>query len=613
MTTTPRNAPPPIIRPLQPFSERSSALLHRTSTTTNSTSTTSDTTSGQTDQQTRNKLIEKIRQSTQVSLKMLIEAGISPASFCQERNLHPNTLCVASNQNRLLDASLYHISSACHHAQKRAESEAVNRLCQRPLHAQSNLFEKRNPQVQTPVQQSSPFCNTNRFASNVGNLGQVSGSISSPSFWKTAIYQNKPLLYRPLPPLRPQTTGPRFPFKHEPSRHSSHPLQPSYSSTTTQPPSQDAVFTTHKSHDVSTCSQTALNLCVKAQAQSCHASPRNSHQQLQVCNSPRSSEFNTFRPLNSTSTKPPNSDDVRTVSGYHACSLPYTNVPILQLQPVKQPIATSQHIQVFESPQVDSTVPSDVVQHNEMIRFIENHVPDVIAVELPNTNKDTQTNNHGLTPLGLTPSSLLTECIEQRHQELKHADANGQPSSYMQVKSSRVLKPETPGFSTGDKAWSETAPSLPPGFTHCLPVLKSDQAVPLAYHDVCSLETSSRCGQKIAADGKSALQALTALLPVSPMAKRLHNHVTTVLDDNVKLFTFIATSLFQLRRDVALTHSVFNERERFILRHSDYSENQYLLQPTMLRNILTASAERNEINQRQQTDRSVDETSHSPY
>ena len=568
--------------------------------------------------ETREQCKDAILRSINVTLNMLIKASIPPTSYIQRHGLDPDALRVASTQPGLLDTSLHSISAVCKQAKEQPQlwrqqmygTRATTGTASRPRFPTASI----NAPLITPRKQASTVNNeTKQVASHPIT------SVLSPTL-KPHVFQDD-IHMAIAEGTKPSTTGnesvrgvcssdstalrdssmpvlvanepPRLMENVHDDPKSHLPVLRPY-----EPPQQsEDIQIIESSPDATPGYRSPLNLCLTSKTYSNASELPNQHHATYEHIKPTAVLPYAAGYLNDyvSSSNAPNSDDVRTVSGYEMYHQRASTVPVLKLQEVQQPTGSPPPTVLFHGPPTDVCESIQVTEHNEMIRFIQQYVPDVQAVEVPTcTSTNSHYNNRAKddTILGMTTSTFATDCIKDREQELKILDARTKSSNFMQIQSTRVLNVQTKAYRTGDKSWPITAPSLPPGFSQHLPDLKSDHAIRVAYHDVCNLETTSRTGFKISSDGLSALDALTALLPDSAMARRLHQHVLTAMQDNIKLFAYTGTALYQLRRDVALAHSNFADKDRLLLRHSMYHENEHLFEPTLLKNVVSAEVER---------------------
>ena len=158
-----------------------------------------------------------------------------------------------------------------------------------------------------------------------------------------------------------------------------------------------------------------------------------------------------------------------------------------------------------------------------------------------------------------------------------------------------MLRVKTAAYTPGDKTWGIVAPPLPSSFHPWLPTIDRNHKCGISYNDVCSLETTARVGQKTAGDAESALVALTSFLaPLAgnQMVQQLHQFIAGSMRDSIKLFAMLSTSMFQLRRDLALAHSNFTPDERRVLRFSEYVNSEHLFEPELLTNLCEAARKR---------------------
>ena len=96
-------------------------------------------------------------------------------------------------------------------------------------------------------------------------------------------------------------------------------------------------------------------------------------------------------------------------------------------------------------------------------------------------------------------------------------------------------------------------------------------------------------------------QLESALVAIAPFLKRgkdnadcqqLYDLLGTLIRDNMKISTDLATKFFQLRRDLALANSTFEDKDRSELRFTPYTGSPFLFCPERLESMREAARKR---------------------
>ena len=110
-----------------------------------------------------------------------------------------------------------------------------------------------------------------------------------------------------------------------------------------------------------------------------------------------------------------------------------------------------------------------------------------------------------------------------------------------------------------------------------------------------NVESLARVLQKNGAIIESALLTLSSYLEGfqdDDSCAHIHSLLGSLVRDNVKLSTDIATRLFQLRRDTVLAKSTFKVEEMKALRYSSYMDLKHLFDSDQLTSVREAARKR---------------------
>ena len=534
---------------------------------------------------------EFLLNSKRMTLDMLLRANLSPTVYCERHKLHPGTIRAASTRRGMLTVPLCEVSQLCLNAHSEADYVALYRNLSTqvprqaiPANVTSTHMQQRQhaaPSALNGIYRASTPDPTGRFQSPFNSGQHIMGMSQSTPNVHTASQLPIPI-------------GPRFPFTSttlqstQQQRHSFMSTYPATGNYWSQPSVPFSTGQTPAYRQISPQITTAPT------AQRKPDTTQQTHTFTQTADKPNAA-FSQYQIDLTHGTDhddtPPNSDDVQTQSGYESEQFTRSNVSEVKLRNVEQPQHSFSQLQQFYGPPLDNLDTVDDVKHNDMMKYIAQLVTDVKAVKVPPSPYNTKA---GQPRLSLTTSPFSIQCVQDRHDEFTSAQARGHDLPYKQFTNTIALKVRTAPYTAVDDEWPVEAPPSPPGFSKWLPDMSKDHAVSMAYNDVRTLETTSRMGQKIAGDADSALEALTSMLPPIPMAQELHNFVKGAVQDTIKLYSYMSTSLYQIRRDVSLTSSNFNDRERLQLRNSSYLGGDNLFDTDLLTCLSAAAAQRTE-------------------
>ena len=197
--------------------------------------------------------------------------------------------------------------------------------------------------------------------------------------------------------------------------------------------------------------------------------------------------------------------------------------------------------------------------------------------------------------VGLTTPPLLKDCVEARQRELKQAEHDSKAKELTRMTNSEALKVTTHMYVPGDTVWGIRAPPLNEGFQPWLPLVDKQHRVSMSYNDAMNVESLARVLQRNGAIIQSTLVALSPFLEPyedDDSCSMLHSLLGSLVRDNVKLSTDLATRMFQLRRDTVLTKATFDVEEIKQLRYSSYTDLSQLFDPTLLVSVRDAARKR---------------------
>ena len=197
--------------------------------------------------------------------------------------------------------------------------------------------------------------------------------------------------------------------------------------------------------------------------------------------------------------------------------------------------------------------------------------------------------------VGLTTQPLLKDCVEARQRELKQAELDRKAKELSRMTNSEALKVKTHMYVPGDDVWGIKAPPLNEGFQPWLPLVDKQHRVSMSYNDTMNVESLARVLQRNGAIIESTLLALSPFLEPfedNDDCSMLHSLLGSLVRDNVKLSTDLATRMFQLRRDTVLAKATFDEEEVKQLRYSQYTDLTQLFDPALLVSVRDAARKR---------------------
>ena len=197
--------------------------------------------------------------------------------------------------------------------------------------------------------------------------------------------------------------------------------------------------------------------------------------------------------------------------------------------------------------------------------------------------------------VALTTPASIRNCIVGRQTELRDQQKNGKAKELQRVTNSDILRVKANMYTPGDDIWPLQAPPLPDGFNPWMPLLDRQSKVSISYNDVCNMESIARLGSHNSGQLESALVALAPFLKRNKDnadCQQLYDLLGTLIRDNMKISTDLATKFFQLRRDLALANSSFEDDDRRELRFSSYTDSPFLFCPERLESLREAARKR---------------------
>ena len=197
--------------------------------------------------------------------------------------------------------------------------------------------------------------------------------------------------------------------------------------------------------------------------------------------------------------------------------------------------------------------------------------------------------------VALTTPSSIRNCIVGRQTELHDQQKSGKAKELQRVTNSDILRVKGNMYTPGDDVWPLQAPPLPDGFNPWLPLLDKQSKVSISYNDVCNMESIARLGSHNSGQLESALVAIAPFLKRgkdNADCQQLYDLLGTLIRDNMKISTDLATKFFQLRRDLALANSTFEDKDRSELRFTPYTGSPFLFCPERLESMREAARKR---------------------